>query len=126
VVEIERRAAQPKGAAPTYSYQIDWGSPVDPKMKACHALDLPFLFDNVALSSGLTGTGPEAYEMAAQISDAYISFARTGNPNTPRLPHWPVYDLAHRSTMVFDKVSKVVDDPRSSRGRPPVPNRTRT
>ena len=113
VVEIERRAAQSKGSAPTYSYELDWGSPVDPKMKACHGLDVPFLFDNVALSNNLTGTSPDAYWMAEQISDAYIAFARTGYPNTPKLPHWPPYELARRSTMVFDKTSKVVDDPRS-------------
>jgi para-nitrobenzyl esterase len=40
-------------------------------------------------------------------------FAIGGDPNNPKLPHWPPYDLTHRATMVFDKVSKVVDDPRS-------------
>jgi para-nitrobenzyl esterase len=114
LVEIERRAAQPKGAAPTYSYQLDWGSPTQPQMRACHSLDLPFLFDNVAISNALTGTGPEAYKLAEQMSSAYIAFAHTGNPNTPALPHWPAYDLAHRSTMTFNVECKVVDDPRSN------------
>jgi para-nitrobenzyl esterase len=113
VVEIERRAALPKGSAPTYSYQLDWGSPVRPELKACHGLDVPFLFDNVALSHNLVGDGPDAYWMAEQISEAYIAFAKTGNPNNPKLPHWPAYDLKNRGTMVFDKVSKVVNDPRS-------------
>ena len=61
----------------------------------------------------LVGEGPDAYWMAEQISEAYIAFARTGDPNNPKLPHWPAYDLAKRATMVFDKVSKVVNDPRS-------------
>jgi para-nitrobenzyl esterase len=113
VVEIERRAALPKGSAPTYSYQLDWGSPVRPELKACHGLDVPFLFDNVAISHNLVGDGPDAYWMAEQISEAYIAFAKTGNPNTPKLPHWPPYDLTHRATMAFNKVSKVIDDPRS-------------
>jgi len=113
LVEIERRAALPKGSAPTYSYQLDWGSPVRPEFKACHGLDVPFLFDNVAISHNLVGEGPDAYWMAEQISEAYIAFARTGDPNNPKLPHWPAYDLANRATMVFDKVSKVVNDPRS-------------
>jgi len=113
VVEIERRAALPKGSAPTYSYQLDWGSPVRPELKACHGLDVPFLFDNVAISHNLVGEGPDAYWMAEQVSEAYIAFARTGDPNNPKLPHWPAYDLANRATMVFDKVSKVVNDPRS-------------
>ena len=113
VVEIERRAAQPAAAAPTYSYQLDWGSPVQPQMRACHALDVPFLFDNVALANSLCGTGPEAYRLAEQMSEAYIAFAHTGNPNTPKIPHWPAYDLSHRSTMAFNVTSKVIDDPRS-------------
>jgi para-nitrobenzyl esterase len=113
VVEIERRAKLPKGSAPTYSYQLNWGSPVRPELKACHGLDVPFLLDNVAISHNMTGTGPDAYWMAEQISEAYIAFAKTGNPNNPKIPHWPPYDLTHRATMEFDKVSKVVDDPRA-------------
>lgn len=113
LVEIERRAALPKGAAPTYSYELHWGSPVDPKMKAHHALDLPLLMDNVALSSRLTGTGPEAFAMAEMISETYIAFAKTGNPNNPKIPPWPAYDLARRATMAFDLKPRVIDDPRS-------------
>jgi len=113
VVEIERRAAQPAGAAPTYSYELDWGSPTQPQLRACHALDVPFLFDNVALANTLCGTGSEAYRLAEQISEAYIAFAHTGNPNTPKIPHWPTYDLAHRFTMAFNVTSRIIDDPRS-------------
>ena len=113
VVEIERRAVLPKGSAPTYSYELDWGSPVRPELRACHGLDVPFLFDNVAISHNLTGDGPDAYWMAEQISEAYIAFAKTGNPNNPKLPHWPAYDLTNRATMAFNKVSKVINDPRS-------------
>jgi para-nitrobenzyl esterase len=118
VLEIERRAALPIGAAPTYSYELRWGSPVDHgKYKACHGLDVPFIFDNVTLSHRMTGTGPEAYELAAQMSASYIAFARRGDPNTRRIPHWPPYDLARRATMAFDVVSTLVDDPRSEERR---------
>jgi para-nitrobenzyl esterase len=113
LVEIERRAALPKRSAPTYSYELAWGSPVRPELKACHGLDVPFLFDNVAISHTLVGDGPDAYWIAEQISEAYIAFAKTGNPNSPKLPHWPAYDLTNRATMVFDRISRVVNDPRS-------------
>ena len=112
VVEIERRAAQPKGSAPTYSYQLDFGSPTDPRRRACHGMDVPFLFDNVGTPNTLTGDTPESYWLAEQISSAYIAFAHTGNPNTPGLPHWPPYDLTRRATMSFNVVSKIIDDPR--------------
>lgn len=114
LVEIERRAAQPRGAAATYSYELHWGSPVDGgKWKAHHALDIPLLFDNIAYSNNNTGTGPEAYHMAEVMSETYIAFARTGNPNNPKIPHWPAYDLTRRATMAFDIKSHVIDDPRS-------------
>jgi para-nitrobenzyl esterase len=112
VVEIERRAAQPKGSAATWSYQLDFGSPTDPRRKACHGMDVPFLFDNVGGPTTLTGDTPESYWMAEQISSAYIAFAHTGDPNNPGLPHWPPYTLPRRATMSFDIVSKVIDDPR--------------
>lgn len=113
VIEIEHRAALPPGAAATYSYELRWGSPVDQgKYKACHGLDLALIFDNIALSHRMTGTGPDAYALAGQMSQAYIAFARNGNPNNSRIPDWPPYDLIHRATMAFDVKSAVIDDPR--------------
>jgi para-nitrobenzyl esterase len=114
LVEIERRAALPKGSAPTYSYQLDWWSPLENgKWRAHHALDIPFLFDNVALYHNNTGEGADAYWLAEQMSETYIAFARTGDPNNAKIPHWPAYELKDRATMCFDKVSHVVNDPRS-------------
>jgi para-nitrobenzyl esterase len=51
--------------------------------------------------------------MAKQIGDAWVAFARTGKPDCPAIPHWPAYDATTRATMVFDTVSKVVNDPNS-------------
>lgn len=116
--EIERRAMLPAGSAPTYSSEMRWGSPLDGgKFRACHALDLPLFMDNVALSHRMTGTSPEAYAMADQLSETYLAFVRTGNPNNPKIPHWPPYDLRRRATMVFDVSSRVIDDPRGPERR---------
>jgi para-nitrobenzyl esterase len=82
-------------------------------MRAHHALDLPLLMDNVALSNRLTGTGPEAFAMAEMISETYIAFAKTGNPNNPRLPHWPAYDIPRRAMMILDLKPRVADDPKA-------------
>jgi para-nitrobenzyl esterase len=86
LVEIERRAALPKGSAPTYSYQLDWGSPVRPELKACHGLDVPFLFDNVAISHNLVGEGPDAYWMAEQISEALYRLRAHGRSQQSQVP----------------------------------------
>ncbi len=49
VIEADRRARQPQGAAPTYVFQFDWRTPIDGgKWGAHHGLDVPFVFDNVS------------------------------------------------------------------------------
>jgi para-nitrobenzyl esterase len=99
------RAAQ--GTAPVWHYSFTYDSPVTGK--SVHALDIPFFFDNVD-ATPLTGTGEERYALAARMSDAWIAFARTGNPNHEGLPEWPVYDAAQR-TMVFDLDTRVETNP---------------
>jgi len=74
-------------------------------------MEIPFAFDNVKISSRLTGGGQEAMALADKISDAWIAFARSGDPNTKKLPHWPAFNATDRPTMVFDNVSQVVNDP---------------
>ena len=106
----ERRAALGKG--PVYLYYFRWETPVDGgRLKSPHTMEIPFAFDNVKMSSRLTGGGQEAMALADKISDAWIAFARTGDPNTPKLPHWPAFNAADRPTMVFNNVSKVENDP---------------
>ena len=106
----ERKAAQNK--APVYLYQLAWESPVNNgALRTPHTLDLPFMFDTVDKSLPLTGTGPEPRLLADQMSSAWIAFARTGNPNTDRIPEWPAYDAVRRPAMIFDVQSRVVNDP---------------
>jgi para-nitrobenzyl esterase len=105
----ERRAALGKG--PVYLYYFRWESPYQGgRYKAPHTIEIPFVFHNVA-SSRLTADAPDAPALADKVSDAWIAFARTGDPNTPGLPHWPAFDARKRQTMVFDNLSTVVDDP---------------
>jgi para-nitrobenzyl esterase len=44
------------------------------------------------------------------MSGAWIAFARTGNPNTAKIPQWPAYALPARTNMLFNVASRVVDD----------------
>jgi para-nitrobenzyl esterase len=118
VIEADRRAAQPAGAAATYVYQFDWQTPIDGgKWGAHHGLDVPFCFDNAAITPQLVGSGGEPLALADTMSRAWIAFARSGNPNIDGLPAWPPFDPTRRATMVFDRESRVVDDPRGRERR---------
>jgi para-nitrobenzyl esterase len=112
IVLAERKVAQ--GGAPVYVYKINWNSPVlNGKLRAPHAVELPFVFDNVDVSAGLVGSGPEQEHMAKVMSHSFAAFARSGDPNTADLPHWPVYTLEKRATMLFDNTPTVAFDPNS-------------
>jgi para-nitrobenzyl esterase len=106
----ERRAALGKG--PVFLYYFRWESPADGgRLKSPHTIEIPFAFDNVKAATRLTGGGPDAQALADKVSDAWIAFARTGNPDTPKLPHWPAFTAADRPTMVIDNTSRVEKDP---------------
>ena len=105
----ERKAA--RGRAPVYMYSLAWETPVfDGRLKAPHALDLPFVFDNTEVAEATAGA-PGARELAAVMSAAWIAFARTGNPHTGALPDWPAYSAEQRHVMVFDQKPRTVADP---------------
>jgi para-nitrobenzyl esterase len=106
----ERRAALGRG--PVYLYYFRWETPVDGgRLKSPHTIEIPFAFDNVKAATRLTGGGAEAMALADKVSDTWIAFARTGDPNTPKLPKWPRFNAADRPTMVFNTDSKVENDP---------------
>ncbi len=107
----DRKAAQ--GGAPVYQYYLSWTTPVDDgKWGAPHAMDIGFVFDNVAKSVSMSGQGEEQQKIADMMSEAWLAFARTGNPSHPGLPAWDAYDPGRRATMVFDNEPELVDDPR--------------
>jgi para-nitrobenzyl esterase len=106
----ERRAALGKG--PVHLYYFTWETPVEGgRLHSPHTMEIPFAFDNVQISRRITGGGPDAMALADKLSDTWIAFARTGDPNTPKLPHWPAFNAKERSTMVINNQSKVVSDP---------------
>ena len=63
---------------------------------AYHCSELPFVFNNIALSETATGGGDKAQALADKVSQAWINFARTGNPG------WEAYTKAEGATMIID------------------------
>lgn len=115
VEELEARARQ---GAPTWAYQLDWGSPLDGgKFGAFHTLDIPLVFDTTDRPGSRTGDSEAATRVAATMSEALIAFARHGDPNHGGLPRWQTYSLARRETMLFDTPSQQADDPRGGERR---------
>ncbi len=95
--QVEEAEARARAGAPvaqsTYVYQLDFEN-------AKHT-------DDIGLSFGtFENPTPARAAMSNTVMDAFVRFAKTGNPG------WAAYDLAARSTMLFDSTSRLVSDPR--------------
>lgn len=98
--------------APVYMYRLIWETPVsDGMFRSPHTLDIPFMFNNAEESRVLVGPGDEPLKLEAMMSDAWLSFAKTGTPSSDLLPDWPEYDPQNRAVMQFDVTPHVTSDP---------------
>ncbi|MEO6040778.1 MAG: carboxylesterase family protein [Croceibacterium sp.] len=104
VIEADARAAA--GAKPTWVYQLDRPSPLDPLRGAAHTDDIPYVFGTLDAPGSRSGRDAAARKLSGEMMGAFAQAARTGNPG------WSPYRLPSRATMVFDVSSRVIDDPR--------------
>ncbi|MFJ9391221.1 carboxylesterase/lipase family protein [Nocardioides sp. NPDC101246] len=110
---VDRRVAAHK--SPSYVYEFHWESPsLPPGLGANHALDVPFMRDDLETirdvgpaGAALVG-GDAPQRLAAEMHRAFTDFVRTGDPG------WTEYDATKRPTMVFDADSAVRNDPAAS------------
>jgi para-nitrobenzyl esterase len=102
------KAAQP---APVYCYQFAWQTPVlDGRPMAFHCAELPFVFDNASLCEHMTGGGEAAHVLASRVSQAWVNFARSADPNHSGLPQWKRFNSSTKTTMVFDDHCEAKDN----------------
>jgi len=115
--EAERRAANPVSQPLTWVYQMNFQGA---NGRAMHTIDIPFMFDNIAMAEGQIGSEQlaAANGLAATMSGMLIAYGRSGNPNYAELPQWPAYELKSRSTMIWDqrgdRAPHVENDPRGA------------
>jgi para-nitrobenzyl esterase len=102
--QAERKAKL--GRAPAYVYHFEKRTPVrDGKLKVPHTLEIAYAFDNIDLSTAVTGTGADKQALADKMSAMWTAFARTGDPSIAGLK-WEPYSAERRAVMILD------DDPR--------------
>lgn len=100
--------------APVAMYRFDYPSAAFGGLPgACHAIEVPFVFGNVALpglDALLGGVDDGTLRLSQQCAQAWAAMARTGSPTSPDLL-WPDYDEDRRTTLVLDRDVSLVDDP---------------
>jgi para-nitrobenzyl esterase len=111
ILQAERKSEQ--GKAPAYMYLWAYASGgFGGKFGAVHGTDVSATFNNYRDGVGGTGTTEER-ALFARFSNAWVSMAKTANPNNSKIPNWPGYDAKNRATMIFDREIRLENDPRS-------------
>lgn len=97
----------------TYMYLFEWASTAfEGRLGSCHALEIPFVFDNLDAPGVAMFTGPDAPQgLADAMSESWLAFAATHDPHHAGLPSWPTYDADTRSTLHFDVANRLEHDP---------------
>ena len=100
-----------------WMYRFSWPTPVlDGVLGACHALELPFVFDTLDTARQLVSDDAPT-DLAATMHSTWIRFAASGDPNGGDLPTWPRYDTRTRAVMDFGATRAVVHDPGAAQRR---------
>ena len=104
--------AKVQQSAPVYLAWFGWEPPLfDGRMRAFHCLDISFWLKNTDVMLTHTGGGKRPRDLSTKMTDALLSFMRTGNPNCASLPEWPQYTPDEGATMMLNDQCEVVYAP---------------
>ena len=102
---IQLVEAQRDNGQPAYNYLFTYESPLEGGIHgACHGLDRRFIFGTY--DDPACGTGPVVEKISRRIQNAWLAFARTGDPSCESIGKWPVYGK-NRMTMLLDRECRV-------------------
>jgi para-nitrobenzyl esterase len=98
-----------KTKTPVYNYVFAWEYPINGGITSFHCAELAFCFHALSVPQIKTATGGGTVAMALQdkVAQAWVNFAKTGNPTQPGLA-WKPYTTQDPQAMVFDTVSESV------------------
>jgi para-nitrobenzyl esterase len=102
----ELAGALAANGTPVFGYVFDWSPPAS-RYKACHCIDLPFVFGNGEMwgDPGMLA-GASAKEMAAlsaTVQRAWITFVHQGTPEPDPMIRWPRFQPADQQIMRFGR-----------------------
>ncbi|KAJ3538855.1 hypothetical protein NM208_g5723 [Fusarium decemcellulare] len=79
----------------SFGYHFTYTSPYSPI--AAHLAEIAYVFGNLGPNPFIPSpalSSPADYKVAKAVMSYWTNFAKTGNPNGPRLTYWPPYDRA--------------------------------
>ena len=118
---VWRAARDHARIAPTWLYHFDHAQPFPPAQRyreaddaralgAFHSSEYPYVFGTTAVLSRDWGEADR--RMTALMQSLWLSFAKTGRPQSEAAPPWPTFDDAAPTVLRLAPASSLVDVPR--------------
>ena len=99
---VSCRGINDQGGAPVWNYLFTWQKPTD--HYSAHGDELPFFFNTIeAEKRKVPEIMPAVSHLEDVMSDYWVNFAYTGNPNGEGLPVWHSFSEANEPCMIFDE-----------------------
>jgi para-nitrobenzyl esterase len=99
---VSCRGINAQGGAPVWNYLFAWQKPTD--HYSAHGDELPFFFNTIeAEKRKVPEITPAVANLEDVMSDYWVNFAYTGNPNGEGLPVWHSFSEANEPCMIFDE-----------------------
>jgi para-nitrobenzyl esterase len=96
--------AQQSQKLPVYAYRFKRIVPATgayKKFKAFHTGEVPYAFNNLRFVNRPWEKAD--YQLAETMSEYWVNFVKTGNPNGKGLPPWPAYQRNEKQIIILDE-----------------------